>query len=149
MLRTFFHRTVSGRQFPPSRQGDQPKICPTGATPADIASSAGMGTQNVNIQLVDGRVATNVEISTKRGKTKIFLTNVEKTWISVISMEKPWKFEIGVKEKTWIFNFPLLRKNQPPIFVTNVEKNVVFGDFYGKIVENRTFWEKTAGFGNY
>ena len=51
------------------------------------------------------RVATNVEISTKRGKTKIFLTNVEKTWISVISMEKPWKFEIGVKEKTWIFQF--------------------------------------------
>ena len=43
-------------------------------------------------------------------------------------MEKPWKFEIGVKGKTWISQFL-------PIFVTNVEKNVVFGDFYGKIVE--------------
>ena len=61
-------------------------------------------------------------------KNLIFLTSVEKTWISVISMEKPWKFEIGVKEKTWISQFL-------PIFVTNVEKNVVFGDFYGKIVE--------------
>ena len=76
------------------------------------------------------RVATNVEISTKRGKTKQILTNVEKTWISVISMEKPWKFEIGVKEKTWIFQFL-------PIFVTNVEKTWFLGDFYGKIVENR------------
>ena len=37
------------------------------------------------------RVAANVDFSTKRGKTKIF--------------------------------------------ITNVEKNVVFGDFYGKIVE--------------
>ena len=43
------------------------------------------------------RVATNVEISTKRGKTKIFLTNVEKTWISMISMKKSWKFETRVK----------------------------------------------------
>ena len=58
-----------------------------------------------DVRSVGSRVATNVEISTKRGKTKIFLTNVEKTWISVISMEKPWKFEIGVKEKTWIFQF--------------------------------------------
>ena len=38
---------------------------------------------------------------------------------------KPWKFEIGVKEKTWIFQFL-------PIFVTNVEKNVVFGGFLWK-----------------
>ena len=44
------------------------------------------------------RVATNVEISTNRGKTKIFLTNVE--------------------------------------------KNVDFGDFYGKIVE---IWNRSQG----
>ena len=35
--------------------------------------------------------------STKRGETKIFITNVEKTWFSVISMEKSWKFETRVK----------------------------------------------------
>ena len=43
------------------------------------------------------RVATNVDFSRKRGKTKIFITNVEKTWFSVISMEKSWKFETRVK----------------------------------------------------
>ena len=68
-------------------------------------------------------------------QSKIFITNVEKTWISVISMEKSWKFEIGVKEKTWIFNFPLLAKKPTANLCNQRGKNVVSGDFYGKIVE--------------
>ena len=55
-------------------------------------------------------------------KPKIFITNVEKNVVFGDFYGKPWKFEIGVEEKTWILNFPLLRKNQPPFFVTNVAK---------------------------
>ena len=72
--------------------------------------------------------------------TWIFPQNVEKKQNfynqrgkNVVSMEKPWKFEIGVKEKTWILNFPLLRKKQTPIFLNQRGKNVIFDDFYGKI----------------
>ena len=76
-----------------------------------------------------------MDFSTKSGKTEIFITNVEKTWFSVIIMEKTWKFEIGVKEKTWIFNFPLLAKKPTANLCNQRGKNVVSGDFYGKIVE--------------
>ena len=41
-------------------------------------------------------------------------------------MEKPWKFEIGVEEKTWIFNFPLLRKKQHGKNVIYMEKSWKF-----------------------
>ena len=41
-------------------------------------------------------------------------------------MEEPWKFEIKVKEKTRIFNFPLLRKKQRGKNVIYMEKSWKF-----------------------
>ena len=65
-------------------------------------------------------------------------------------METPWKFEIEVKEKTLIFNFPQLRKNQPPIFVTNVEKRGNLKHESSKKHANfPLFRKKTAAFGNH
>ena len=42
-------------------------------------------------------------------KNQHFFNQRGKTWISVISMEKPWKFEIRVKGNKWISQFwPIL-----------------------------------------
>ena len=68
--------------------------------------------------------------SKKRGKTKIFITNVAKTWFSVISMEKPWKFETRVKAKTCQYS-AFSKKNSRfwESFTKKKKKKVVFSDF--------------------